>query len=65
MISYARVAGQMIDIRSLVMANSYAITDDSSVYTDPDKFNPDGYIPISENGAGESLLVDHLGFGRW
>jgi hypothetical protein len=39
------------------MANAWAITHDSSVYSDPDKFNPDRYIPISEAGAGSHCLL--------
>jgi cytochrome P450 len=50
--------------RSLVMANAYAITHDAAVYTDPDKFYPDRYLPVSEGGAGEPLPVGHFGFGR-
>ena len=50
--------------RSLVMANAHAITHDLSVYSEPDRFNPDRYIPASEGGLGEPLPVGHFGFGR-
>jgi len=53
-----------IFIRSLVMANAHAITRDPSVYSKPDKFNPDRYIPTSEGGLGEPFPVGHFGFGR-
>lgn len=46
------------------MANAYAITHDASVYAEPDKFNPDRYLPVAEGGAGEPLPVGHFGFGR-
>jgi cytochrome P450 len=46
------------------MANAHAITRDPSVYSKPDKFNPDRYIPTSEGGLGEPLPVGHFGFGR-
>lgn len=50
--------------RSLVIANAYAINRDDSVYANPDVFNPDRYIPVSENGAGEPFPVAQFGFGR-
>jgi len=37
---------------------------DSSVYTNPETFNPDRYIPTSEGGLGEPLPVGPFGFGR-
>jgi cytochrome P450 len=46
------------------MANAHAITHDPSVYAEPDRFNPDRYIPTSEGGAGEPLPVSQFGFGR-
>jgi cytochrome P450 len=46
------------------MANAYAITHDVSVYTEPDVFNPDRYVPVAEGGAGEPLPVGHFGFGQ-
>ncbi|KAE9379474.1 cytochrome P450, partial [Stipitochalara longipes BDJ] len=49
---------------SLVMANAHAITHDPSIYSEPNKFNPDRYILASEGGLGEPLPVGHFGFGR-
>ena len=46
------------------MANAHTTTHDSSVYSEPDRFNPDRYIPASEGGLGEPLLVGHFEFGR-
>lgn len=37
---------------------------DLNVYKDPEKFNPDRYIPKEEGGDGEPLLVGPFGFGR-
>lgn len=49
---------------SLVMANAHFMTHDPSIYSDPDSFNPDRYLPISEGGNGEPKPVGHFGFGR-
>jgi cytochrome P450 len=46
------------------MANAHAITHDPAVYSEPNKFDPDRYIPVSEGGTGEPLPVGHFGFGR-
>jgi hypothetical protein len=50
--------------RSIVFANSHAMTQDERLYKDPKKFNPHRYIPIEEGGAGEPLPLGQFGFGR-
>jgi len=47
-----------------MIANAYAILHDPSVYSDPEAFNPDRYLPTSEGGLGEPLPVGQFGFGR-
>jgi cytochrome P450 len=47
-----------------VYYNAYAMSRDESVYKNPEKFNPDRYIPKSEGGDGEPFLEGPFGFGR-
>lgn len=37
---------------------------DLSVYKDPERFNPDRYIPKQDGGDEEPFLVGPFGFGR-
>lgn len=50
--------------RTLVYYNTFAMSRDPDVYRDPEKFNPDRYIPKEEGGNGEPLLLGPFGFGR-
>jgi len=56
--------GYFIPAGSLVIANAYAMNRDESVYSNPDAFNPDRYIPKEQGGLGEPFPVGHFGFGR-
>jgi cytochrome P450 len=56
--------GYRIPKGSLVVANAYAIHRDPTVYKDPDKFNPDRYLHVSEGGDDAAPPIAHFGFGR-
>jgi cytochrome P450 len=56
--------GYFIPAGSYVFANARAMTHDEGTYRDPDSFDPDRYIPVSEGGRGEPIPVGHFGFGR-
>ncbi|OTA57464.1 cytochrome P450 [Hypoxylon sp. EC38] len=56
--------GMFIPKGTLVYYNTFAMSRDQTVYKNPDKFNPDRYIPKEEGGDGEPLLVGPFGFGR-
>lgn len=47
-----------------VYYNTYAMSRDKAVYSDPESFNPDRFTPKEEGGAGEPFLVGPFGFGR-
>ncbi|KAH6880527.1 cytochrome P450 [Thelonectria olida] len=56
--------GYFIPAGSVVYANARAMTRDERVYSDPEDFNPDRYIPIGQGGKGEPLPNGQFGFGR-
>jgi cytochrome P450 len=56
--------GYFIPAGSFVYANARAMTHDERVYSSPDEFNPDRFIPTSEGGLGEPLPKGQFGFGR-
>ncbi|KAI0179025.1 cytochrome P450 [Hypoxylon sp. FL1284] len=56
--------GMFIPKGTYVYYNTYAMSRDPTVYKDPDKFNPDRYVPKEEGGDGEPFLVGPFGFGR-
>ncbi|KAM4065259.1 cytochrome p450 [Hirsutella rhossiliensis] len=56
--------GYFIPAGSFVYANARAMTHDESVYTDPDNFNPDRYMPVQEGGLGEPFPIGQFGYGR-
>ncbi|PNY29093.1 O-methylsterigmatocystin oxidoreductase [Tolypocladium capitatum] len=56
--------GYFIPAGSFIYANARAMTHDESVYTDPDNFNPDRYIPVEEGGLGEPFPNGQFGYGR-
>jgi len=56
--------GMYIPKGTLVYYNTYAFSKDASVYQDPDKFEPERFIPVKEGGRGEPYLSGPFGFGR-
>ncbi|KAF8987615.1 cytochrome P450 [Cyathus striatus] len=55
--------GMFIPKGTVVIYNAYAILRDESIYSDPDSFNPDRYLPKPE-GNGEPYPIGQFGFGR-
>ncbi|KAF9002125.1 cytochrome P450 [Cyathus striatus] len=55
--------GVFIPKGTVIIANSYAILRDESIYADPDSFNPSRYLPKPEGNA-EPYPIGHFGFGR-
>lgn len=49
---------------SMVIFNSWAMLHNPKVYSDPFKFNPNRYRPVSEGGDGEPFPTGPFGFGR-
>lgn len=56
--------GMLIPKGSMVFANAQAMTHDERVYSSPETFNPDRYIPKEKGGLGEPLPEGPFGFGR-
>jgi cytochrome P450 len=56
--------GMLIPKGSVIYANAQAMTHDERVYSNPDVFNPDRYIPKEAGGLGEPLPEGPFGFGR-
>ena len=56
--------GYRIPAGSLVYANAWAMTHNPGAYTEPDKFNPDRFVPRSAGGLNEPPPVGQFGFGR-
>ncbi|KAI0330029.1 cytochrome P450 [Cubamyces sp. BRFM 1775] len=57
--------GGYIPKGTTVLANIYAILHDESVYSNPDVFNPDRYLPTTEKPEGEpDPARAAFGFGR-
>ncbi|OKL56409.1 hypothetical protein UA08_08055 [Talaromyces atroroseus] len=56
--------GYFIPKGSLVIANGYAIHRDAAVYKNPERFDPDRFIPKEQGGRGEPAPEAHFGFGR-
>lgn len=56
--------GMLIPKGSIVYANAQAMTHDERVYSNPEIFNPDRYIPKEKGGLGEPLPEGPFGFGR-
>jgi cytochrome P450 len=49
---------------TLVYYNTYALSKDTRVYQNPDKFEPERFTPKEEGGRGEPFLSGPFGFGR-
>jgi cytochrome P450 len=56
--------GYRIPAGSVVYANAWAMSRDERVYSSPDEFKPERYIPVEEGGKGEPLPDGPFGFGR-
>ncbi|KAL2208559.1 putative cytochrome P450 oxidoreductase [Sarocladium strictum] len=56
--------GYRIPAGSVVYANAWAMSRDDKVYSSPDSFSPERYLPVSENGRDEPLPDGPFGFGR-
>ncbi|GJC89782.1 tryptamine 4-monooxygenase [Colletotrichum liriopes] len=56
--------GMFIPKGSIVYANARAMTHDTHLYSDPERFDPERYAPIEQGGHGEPFPVGHFGFGR-
>jgi cytochrome P450 len=56
--------GMYIPKGTNVYYNTYALSKDSSIYHNPDKFEPERFIPVEEGGRGEPFLAGPFGFGR-
>lgn len=56
--------GMFIPKGSIVYQNVYAMHRDPKVYSDPENFDPDRYIPKEKGGKGEPLPYGNFGFGR-
>ncbi|RAL58537.1 hypothetical protein DID88_003985 [Monilinia fructigena] len=56
--------GMFIPRGTSVYFNTWAMSRDRALYSDPDRFNPDRYLPVEQGGAGEPYLKGPFGFGR-
>ncbi|GME35254.1 putative cytochrome p450 protein [Neofusicoccum parvum] len=56
--------GWRIPAGSVVYANAQAMTHDPEIYSEPEKFNPDRFLPVEEGGREEPLPQGPFGFGR-
>jgi cytochrome P450 len=56
--------GMFIPGGSVVFANAYAMTHDERVYSNPDNFDPDRYVPKEQGGKSEPYPEGPFGFGR-
>ncbi|ETS87853.1 hypothetical protein PFICI_01681 [Pestalotiopsis fici W106-1] len=56
--------GMFIPRGTLIYANARAMTHDKHVYQNPDKFEPERYIPKEDGGRGEPYPKGQFGFGR-
>ncbi|KFA72636.1 hypothetical protein S40288_03358 [Stachybotrys chartarum IBT 40288] len=56
--------GYRIPAGSIVYANAWAMSRDENVYSSPDEFAPERYLPLTEGGRAEPLPDGPFGFGR-
>jgi len=56
--------GMFIPKGTFVYYNTYALSKDTSVYQNPDLFEPERFTPVEEGGRGEPFLAGPFGFGR-
>ncbi|KAH8782995.1 cytochrome P450 CYP621A2 [Diaporthe sp. PMI_573] len=56
--------GMFIPKGSILYANARAMTHDERLYQDPERFEPERYIPAEEGGRAEPFPRGQFGFGR-
>ncbi|RDW60579.1 putative o-methylsterigmatocystin oxidoreductase [Coleophoma cylindrospora] len=56
--------GMFIPKGSIVYQNVYAMHRDPRLYSDPESFDPDRFIPKEKGGRGEPIPYGNFGFGR-
>lgn len=56
--------GYLIPGGSVVIANTYAMTRDETIYRNPDMFDPERFLPVESGGRKEPHPVGPFGFGR-
>ncbi|KAK4202012.1 cytochrome P450 [Triangularia verruculosa] len=56
--------GMSIPKGTIIYQNVWAMNHDPSIYSDPDQFIPERYLPEDQGGRGEPLPQGNFGFGR-
>lgn len=56
--------GMYIPPNTIIYQNIWAMNHNPSIYSDPDDFIPERYLPVDQGGRGEPLPQGNFGFGR-